>query len=599
MRKRLLLGGAGLALAAAAALSLWRAGQAPAPAPGLSFQPGARQAYRLRIDSALRFAGPGAGAPRAIRQEVTGTLHLRVLEADAGGARVALQLDGARLLLDGSSSPSLDGELGQLFLVAFAPDGAPVRFEFPAALSEEARTILEEALRTFQVVVPPAAGAAWRVEEEHATGRYRAAYRAAADGRILKAKEAYLGAAEGAPALRVTVRRADATIRLDPRASWIERMVDDEELAVSSGEGAFVDSTLSAELSRVPLTGAQAALDLDAAPASPRDLSAALARRLPAPLAAPAPPPPAGPARGLPDLVRALEASDGRGASLLYELRDLLRRDPGAAARLLARLRAGAPDGLAAALLNALGMAATEEAQAALRAVIEEPGFARTHRAQAVLALGGAADPGVESLALLRRLADDPAARGEGLADRAVLSLGIAGDTLRRAGADLYAGVREELARRAEATDGSAAATALLALGNTHDPALAPAAAARLADADPGVRSAAVHALGKLGGGADPEVLAGRLALEEHGAVRSEVAAALGALPPPGPAALALVEAALAKEGDPRTRYALARLLGENLERYPAARETLAGLANRDPSRQVRTYAAHALWGRR
>ena len=605
MRTKLLAGVAVVAVLVALAAVCWRSGPSAdltAAPPRVSFQPGARQAYRLRIDSVLRLTGGGAGGLRTIRQAVAGTLHLRVLEADASGARVALQLGRANLSLDGRSSGELDLQLGQLFLVAFSADGAPARFEFPSALSDEAKTVLEEAIRTFQVVVPPGAGAAWSVEEQHASGRYRAAYRTTVDGRVLKAKVSYIAAPDGAgaaPGLRVNVRRADATIRIDPGASWLERMVDDEELAVSVGEGLFTDSSLSAELTRIPLPEAPATLDLDAAPASYRDVSAALASRGSAPQASRAPPQQAEVVRALPALLRALEASGGRGAALLYELRDLLRREPGAAARVLDLLRAGVPDGTAAALLNALGMAGTEEAQAALRAVLTEPDFSRLARAQAVLALGSAPDPGVESLAALARLANDPGARSEGLADRAVLSLGIAGNTLRRAGADLYTGVRDDLVRRVEnAADGNATATALLALGNTHDPALAEAATARLDDPSPAARSAAVHALGKLGGAADPDALARRLSLEAHGAVRSELASTLNVLPPPGSAALALVDAAIAREGDPRTRYELARLLGENLETYPAGRATLAVLSSRDPSRQVRTYAAHALWGR-
>jgi hypothetical protein len=606
MKTKLLLGVAAVAVLVGAG-ALWRSRGAPASGSAplrISFLQGARQAYGLRIDSTLRFASGSAGEPRTIRQRIAGTLQLRVLEADEGGARVALQLGEARLSLDGRSSDALDRQLGQLFLVSFSADGAPERFEFPADLAEEAQTVLEEAIRTFQVVVPPGAAGAWRVEEQHASGRYRAAYRSTADGRILKSKVAYLAAADGAAAatqeLRVHIRRADATIVLDPRASWLERMVAEEELVVFLGEGRFADSSLSAELGRVPLLEAQTALDLDAAPASYSELSAALASRGPAPQTAPRQGQASGDVRALPEVVRALEASDGRGAALLYELRDLLRRDPGAAAQVLAVLRAGASSGTAAALLNALGMASTEEAQAALRAVLEEPEFSGRDRLRAVLSLGSAAEPGVESLAALRRLADDPRARSEGLAEEAVLSLGIAGNTLRRARADLYTEVRDDLVRRVEtAADANAAATALLALGNAHDTALAQAASARLADPDPQVRSAAVHALGKLGGAAEPDALAQRLAVEEHAAVRSEFAAALNALPRPGAAALALVDAALAREGDPRTRYDLARLLGENLETYPAGRTTLAALSSSDPSKQVRTYAAHALWGRR
>lgn len=602
MRKRTLLAGMGVAVGLSAALAVWLSGRLDAPAaptrpvagpPRVVFQPGARQAYRLRVESWLRLSRGWTGAPGTIRQTVAGTLHLRVLEADPEGAHVALQLGGASLSLGGRSSEDLDRQLGAVFLATFAADGAPTRFEFPRAIGREARMLLEEAVRTFQVIVPPGAGASWSVEETHASGRYRASYRAAADGRILKTKLAYLDPeGEGGSGVRVTVRRADATIRIDPGSSWLERMVDDEELAVSIGGGAFTTSSLRAELTRVPVE--TAALAIDDAPGSWGELAAALASEGPAPVS-----------RGwqgeerhtLSEVVRGLDAASGRSVALLYDLRDLLVRNPEAADRVLAHLRAGVQDGTAAALLNALGMAATDEAQAVLRAVIEDPAFGRVNRARAALSLGGATEIGDDSVAALRKLADG--GRADGLANTALLSLGMAGDRLRRLGSEHYAEVQADLVRRVDvARDGSEAAAAILALGNTHDPALAEEAAAHLGDASPAVRSAAAHALAKLGGGADPDALARRLSVETHEAVRSTIAASLNALPPPSAATLALVNEAIRRESNPDARYEMARLLGENLETYREAQATLAALARTDPSRRVRTYAAHAAWGR-
>ena len=146
MRTRLLLPGAGIAVALSA-LAIWLARPVPSPAPAagpprVSFQPGARQAYRLHIESALRFARGATAGPRTIHQTVTGTLHLRVLDPGEDGARVALQLGGATVALNGQTSEELNRDIGRLFLARFAVDGAPTRFEFPAALGEQARTLL-------------------------------------------------------------------------------------------------------------------------------------------------------------------------------------------------------------------------------------------------------------------------------------------------------------------------------------------------------------------------------------------------------------------------------------------------------------------------
>jgi hypothetical protein len=423
--------------------------------------------------------------------------------------------------------------------------------------------------------------------ETHGSGRYRAAYRLTSDGRIAKSKAAYLDGGDGE--LQVSVRRAEATARIDPGASWIERMVAEEELSASLPGGLSTGSSMRAELVRVPVD-APSGLEIDDAPASYRELSAALASRAPAPreTAATAPP------RGLPELVRALQAKDGRSAALLYELRDLLIRDPAAAGRILALLRAGVSDGTAAALINALGMAATEEAQETLRTVMRDRSFGNMNRSRAALALGGASEIGNDSLAALRELAGG----ADGLADTAVLALGMAADTLRKGSSARYDALRSDLVRRADgARDGNDAAAALLALGNTHDPVVAAAVAGHLDDASPAARAAAAHALGKLGE-VDPELLANRLAVEGDGAVRYAIASSLNALPPPSAAALALVNGAIARERNAEARLELARLLGENLGTYPAARATLVALSKQDPSKQIRVYATHQVWGR-
>ena len=229
---------------------------------------------------------------------------------------------------------------------------------------------------------------------------------------------------------------------------------------------------------------------------------------------------------------------------------------------------------------------------------MEDPASGRTNRMRAARALGHTPEPGEEAVAALRALSD---ARGsDGLAEAATLSLGAAGKTLRRADPERYAELRDDLVRRADAARAPGeAAAALFALGNTHDPDVAPALAARLADSAPGTRAAAAHALSKLGGAKESDLLGQRLAVEESALVRRTIATSLGALPSPSAATLALVNEAVTQEHNPETRSAMVKLLGEHLEAFPPARATLAALVTRDPSRSIREYATHVVWGRR
>jgi HEAT repeat protein len=592
--RRLLLAGAAVALAALAAVLLLRRPAPPPPSPGpppLLFRAGDRLAYRLRIDSALRLPGEAEAGARTVPQVVAGTLHVLVLEAGAGGARLALQLGEATLTLAGQGSPALDAQLRRAFVAEIDPDGAFQRFEFPPAVGAEARRALEETVRTFEAVVPAGAGLRWEAVEQHGSGRYRAAYRYTSDGRILKTKLGYLPPGDGGATPGMSVRRAEATIRVEPGASWIARMVGEEELAALLPTGMRFGSTLRAELVRDPaLVPLASGLELDAAPSAPGALGPWLARMGPAAAPEPAVALPARAPRSFAELLRALDGPR-LSASAMIELRDLLLQDPALAARVLAQLRAGGSDRAAAALLAALGMAATEECQAALRTVLADPGFGRMNRIRAALALGGGSDLRDESLAALRQAADGR--RSDGLADTALLALGTAGSTLRAGGAAGYGPVRDDLVQRlGRAHAAGDAATALLALGNTRDPALAAAAAARLEDPAPAVRTAAAQALAKLGREADGARLAARLSAEPDAEARTAAARALNALPAPSADTLALAGAALAREPDPEARYELARLVGEHLERYPGGRAALAALARSDPSQRIREYAA-------
>ena len=53
-----------------------------------------------------------------------------------------------------------------------------------------------------------------------------------------------------------------------------------------------------------------------------------------------------------------------------------------------------------------------------------------------------------------------------------------------------------------------------------------------------------------------------------------------------------MVNSLIADEPQERARYNMARFLGENLELYPEARETLGQLARTDGSKRVRRYAS-------
>jgi len=593
---------AAFGIAATMAFLGWPGSNRPGPVAshgaGLAWTPGARQAYQLRIVSHVRL-DTGAGTA-AVEQVLTGTLQLRVLSVDRGTVELALQLDPARLELSGRRDGEMDRQLGTLFLATFDASGAPREFRFPRSLPRRVQDLLSEAVRTFQVVIPRGAGPEWQVDEAHATGRYAAAYRRLRDGSLRKTKLAYLET----PGISVDVRKAEATIRLDPSASWIAGMVVTEEVVVSLERSPLSRSSMEAEISRVsPPEGSSLAIDAERR--SSAEISAAFA-------AAPRPPrDEADAAAPVPRLAgEALRAAlrghvarlsqEGRtSVRAIYELRDFLRAHPEAAALVPGMLGSpGLESATAAALVNALGMAGTPEAQAALAEVAQDPAMGPVNRSRAIVAMGDVRDIEDSSLEALWRVARQSRHEpGVALPSTAALALGTVGSHLKVSQPARYEALRADLVRHLEsARDPGDARAALLALGNTEDEALSGVVETWLEHESPAARAGAAQALGRLGSGGVQDRLATRLASEQAGQVRAAISTSLNRLPPPAPQTLELVTRLVRQEPDAEARFAMVRLLADNLEAFPPARAVLFDLSSQDPSKRIRVYASGRLF---
>jgi hypothetical protein len=305
----------------------------------------------------------------------------------------------------------------------------------------------------------------------------------------------------------------------------------------------------------------------------------------------------ADPAAELARLLAALDATGGASRSDAHGIRDLAAACPGTAGRVVEAIAGGRlDDGAVAALLNALELAGTPEAQAALGAVLDDQGFGRVNRLRAAIALGGVAEPTPEALDSLWRTSERRETReASEIADTALLALGALAPNAR--GADEAVGPVEARlqGRLAAARDEDERGILLGALGNARNRALAPAALPYLDDASAYVRASAADALGNMPGRETGSRLVERLRTEGDPRVRKALAASLARTEEPAAAALEAVEAMVLDEETAATRLEMARFLGENLERHPSSRATLEQLLKKDRSASVRSYAGKIL----
>lgn len=233
-------------------------------------------------------------------------------------------------------------------------------------------------------------------------------------------------------------------------------------------------------------------------------------------------------------------------------------------------------------LLSALGAAQHETAQKALVECCSESEGEKT-RVLALRALFQVEKATKDTVEAAR-----VAARGTGselVASTALLLLGRFADGDGKQTQAL-------LAQESEAVSGARVGSWLLALGNSHSPDALAAVQRHMISDDPGIRTAAVDALGSLPGPAALDALAQRTVSEAEPSVRAHAAETLAMREEP--ASLRLVDELLVREQDPDVRTAALRPLARRLP-DSEARRLLERSASTDPDPRVRTFAVESL----
>lgn len=549
---------------------------------------GVAQRYQVLSESSMQMQATVQG-PSSIHVHVQGLLDTLTLETGGDEVLVGMRLSSVELKINDTMDADTNRALGAPFRVRFAANGMPLAFEFPAEVNQQNRGILENLVRMFQVSLD--SGDTWVVNETNGSGTYEAAYKRTGPAQIEKTKRQFNTAAAGM--ISWSELSSTENFRIEADRNWIAEMNVQETMRTDGQGGPSMSVSNHATLELLP--GAQLALSpdlwrFDAAAAAAGAASVA--------------------GRSVPDItpeearrqilatVPDLDAAKQGRLSLIHRLRDLVRVDATLPAVILDILKTQELDDRTRAdLYLVLEQAGTESAQAALVEVIIDDSWSLKDGMRAIVAMGGVKQPTTESISALWEMAQYSAGdERQRMANSAAFALGSIGNTMNKADDPEYANIRSSLLSNAMGSgDVTQRSNYITALGNTHDPSLANEVAPLLDDADPAIRRATALSLGSLGTDQVADRLVSHYSAEDNGYVRGAIAESLQSWTEPTDSAMAMFRQTVRTETDESTRYNIAVLLGENLDKFPENETVLREIMRTEPSKRIRQKVAEAL----
>lgn len=592
---------AALALVGIVLLAEWYSGstykdpqvttQAAAPADSaplaMQWRNGVAQQYQVLTESSMQMQATVQGAS-SIHVHILGRLDTLTLETGGDEALVGMQLSSVELKINDTVDAATNRALGVPFRVRFAANGMPLAFEFPAEVNQQNRSILENLVRTFQVSLDSVDN--WVVNESNGSGTYEAAYKRTGPAQFEKSKRKFNTTAAGM--VNWSEISSTESFSIEAGRNWIAEMNVRETMRSDDQGGPAMTVSNHATLKLQPGTQLALSPDLwrfDAAAA----VDAASAVKRPVPDITPEE------ARKqilatVPELDKATQGRLG----LIHRLRDLLRVDASMPALILEVLKTQElSDRTRADLYLVLEQAGTESAQAALVEVITDDSWSLKDGMRAIVAMGGVKQPTTESITALWDMAQYSSGdERQRMANSATFALGSIGNTMNKADNPEYATLRSGLLSNAlGGGDVTQRSNYITALGNTHDTTLANEVVILLDDAEPAIRRAAALSLGSLDTDQVADRLVSHYSAEDNGYVRGAIAESLQSWTKPSDSAMVMFRQTVRTETDESTRYNIAVLLGENLDKFPENESVLREIMRNEPSKRIRQKVAEAL----
>ena len=554
------------------------------------------QQYQVLSDSFMQMQGAPQGAS-SIHVHLLAQLDTLTLEAGSSEVVIGMRFLSVDLKINDMSDADTNRALSVPFRVRFSSNGMPQTFEFPAKVNNQDRIILENLIRTFQVSLEESSDN-WVVNESNGTGTYEAVYKRTgqtiSSAQFEKSKRKFNTAAAGM--IGWSDINSSESFRIEAGRNWIAEMNVQETLNYDGQGGPAMTVSNHATLELQP--GAQLALspDLWRFDAVAAVMGSTLTVKRPLLDITPEE------ARKqiLATVPELDEAMQGR-LVLINRLRDLLRVDASMPALILDALKSQEfSDRTRADLYLVLEQAGTESAQAALVEVINDDSWSLKDGMRAIVAVGGVKQPATKSITALWDMAQyGSGGERQRMADSATFALGSIGNTMNKSDNPEYSSLRSSLLSNALGGGSiTQRSNYITALGNTHDTTLANDVVILLDDTEPAIRRATALSLGSLGTDQVADRLVSQYREEDNGYVRGAIAESLQSWTKPSDSAMAMFRQTVRTETDESTRYNIAILLGENLDKFPENEPVLREIMRHEASKRIRQKVAEALSAR-
>jgi hypothetical protein len=565
---------------------------------GRELVPGRERTYAIDLDEDIVLGAPNGardGHARAAKLTigVRGSLGMTFVARDEAKLRVRCTFHATDLALKPAHAPvaSLQSELATPFYAVLERDGRLVSLHVARSTSTFTRGLLRTIAASVQVTSSDAAR--WTTQELDATGRYIASYEKKANGTILKTRERYTEVGG-----EKSLEPVESFGKIEPKGSaeitlgahgWPERIVAREDTRIDGGDSlpritSTVHFTATLEATRQDVGGLGAfereADELVEIPIAGGAPDPAADRRADAKLVAGA---------SFDAIVSEVEraTSAANALAVAQKLEAKLRLDPSGADAVAARAMS-APLAQGQVLVNALAGSGTTEGVRATGKLLLDRRASTELRVQAASALGLSSGARTDAAHALAKGLDD---KNDDVRRASTLGLGAALQGLRVDDPEEAAGVVGELVRRYRAAvNDEEREIALRALGNTGDGSILPIAREVLASGSMSLRIAAVHALRFVAAKEADLLVAYTL---EHGEDAGLRAAAVDTI---GHRDFAdhdgVLARALVRDGSESVRVEIVRLALRTGTKTPQLLVAVRGVAERDPSDEVRRVAA-------
>jgi len=579
--------------------------------PVLHWEKGDRQMYEFRFKNIILTGTSMSPGVSRYDQIIRGTLNFRVFEVYPDLIKTGFQLSPVEVLSSGKRDPELKKIYGEPFFVEFDRSGKLSDFNYSSKISVHDEKLISNMVRSFQLVINSWHGKKWESEEEDGLGTCSALYESV-EGKILKRKIRYTGIKGENPLAAgqtsVGIQESEAVFGISEKYSWVENIRLNEKLLIKDGSGrknsSKVNSSVIVYLKLIPfIQSDDVALwdddkDFDEAVSSAKkdpkksvsywkEREKNILKKQVCKMT-------------LDSIIKGLGEKKGKlhRRQFIKYLRDYLLLHPDSISAVKEFLAdKNINDKLASAIIHAMQLCGTPDAQLALTGVAENMLYKKSLRFMALISLGTIENPTESTVKSMWNIS---LSREEELSsqvsDTALLALGNMGFFQVNKKPSVSEEIKKGLSSRYdEARDTAEEVILLSSMGNTRNEELVPDIVTGFESDSSDVRSASAYALRHMNDESSLHKMADMLKIEDITGVRKSIVKSMLQREPDNKSITA-VKSLVSKEKDSETRYAMYQYFVKNRKKYPNVKETLKKSLEHETSKSARILIYRGLY---